>query len=57
MFRWQRREKKVNSKKNFMPKHGKGLGVMYASVVEKRRQEHLRKQQQAFKYYQQSGEG
>jgi len=40
-----------------MPKHGKGLGVMYASVVEKRRQEHLRKQQQAFKYYQQSGEG
>jgi len=33
--RWERRDKKVNKRKQTMPKHGKGLGETYRNVVEK----------------------
>ena len=36
MEKWQRREKKIESKRNRMPKHGKGLGTVYKNALEKR---------------------
>lgn len=33
MWRWERREKKLKSKRQKMPKHGKAVGEMYASGI------------------------
>ena len=35
MWRFERREKKLQSKRSKMPKSGKGLGKMYVDVVTK----------------------
>jgi len=35
MYRFERREKKLQSKRSKMLKHGKGLGKMYADAVTK----------------------
>ena len=33
MYRWQRREIKLNSKKLFIPKHGKNIGLVYQNSI------------------------
>jgi hypothetical protein len=38
MYRWERREKKLQSQKKRMPKHGKKLGEYYKQAVEKENQ-------------------
>jgi len=36
VWRWQRREKKIQAKRAKMPKHGKGMMQFYANAVLKR---------------------
>lgn len=33
MWKWERRDRKLKSKQAKMPKHGKGVGEMYASGI------------------------
>lgn len=42
-WKWQRREKKLDSKKNKMSKHGKGQAQIYADAIDKRTRDLERK--------------
>lgn len=35
-YKWERREKKIESKKSRIKKHGKSLGYIYKNSIEKR---------------------
>ena len=37
MKRYERREQKLEAKKNRIPKHGKNIGVVYKNALEKRK--------------------
>lgn len=39
MFKWQRRDKKLESRKNRIRKHGHNLAIIYKNVILKRKKE------------------
>jgi hypothetical protein len=43
MYKWERREKKLKSRKQRMPKHGKNIGVIYKNAWEKREKPLIRR--------------
>jgi hypothetical protein len=43
MYHWERRDKRLNSKKNRMLKHSRNIGKLYESAIIKRSRDQERK--------------